>query len=250
MADIQRVAVVTGGASGIGLGIVRHLVAEGMAVVAVDWSDDACLEARKILAPAADRTRIVKADVGTLAGARLGIDTAVDTFGRLDLLCNNAALHPLETIEEHSFETWRETLRVNVDGTMLCSQAAIRQMKRQKKGAIVNMGSISGSMAYAGGGAYATSKAAIAQLTKVLALEAGPYGITVNCIEPGTIRHRPGTEHESAAHIPIGRAGTVNDVAQLVSYLASDAASYMTGSVITLDGGATAGRVRVSKKKS
>jgi NAD(P)-dependent dehydrogenase (short-subunit alcohol dehydrogenase family) len=123
-------------------------------------------------------------------------------------------------------------------------------MKRQKKGAIVNMGSISGSMAYAGGGAYATSKAAIAQLTKVLALEAGPYGITVNCIEPGTIRHRPGTENESASHIPIGRAGTVTDVAKLVSYLASDAASYMTGSVITLDGGATAGRVRVSKKKS
>ena len=248
MADIQHVAVVTGGASGIGLGIVRHLLAEGMAVVAVDWSESACVEARKILAPAA-RIRVVKADVGTPEGAKLGIDTAVEAFGHLDLLCNNAALHPLETIEEHSLETWRETLRVNVDGTMLCSQAAIRQMKRQKKGAIVNMGSISGSMAYAGGGAYATSKAAIAQLTKVLALEAGPFGITVNCIEPGTIRHRPGTEQESASHIPIGRAGTVTDVAKLVSYLASDAASYMTGSVITLDGGATAGRVRVSKKK-
>jgi NAD(P)-dependent dehydrogenase (short-subunit alcohol dehydrogenase family) len=87
-------------------------------------------------------------------------------------------------------------------------------------------------------------------MTKVLALEAGPFGINVNCIEPGTIRHRPGSENESAAHIPIGRSGNVGDVAKLVSYLASDAASYMTGSMITLDGGATAGRVRVAKKKS
>lgn len=247
--DIRHVAVVTGGASGIGLGIVRHLIEEGWAVIAVDRSESACLEVRKTLASAADRTRIVVGDVSTPAGAHLGVNMAVDAFGRIDLLCNNAAVHPLETIDEHSLDSWRETFQVNVDGTMLCSQAALRHMKRQKKGVIVNMGSISGSMPYAGGGAYAASKAAIAQLTKVLALEAGPFGINVNCIEPGTIRHRPGSAGESAAHIPIGRAGTVSDVANLVSYLASDAAGYMTGSVITLDGGATAGRVRTAKKK-
>jgi 3-oxoacyl-[acyl-carrier protein] reductase len=250
MADMGRVAVVTGGASGIGLGIVRHLVDEGWAVVAVDRNEQACSEARKILAPVADRTRVVIADIGTPEGARLAVETAVEAFNCIDLLVNNAALHPIETIDEHSFETWSETIRVNIHGTMLCSQAALRQMKRQKKGVMVNMGSISGSVAYAGGGAYATTKAAIAQMTKVLALEAGPFGINVNCIEPGTIRHRPGSEGESAAHIPIGRAGNVGDVAKLVSYLASDAASYMTGSVITLDGGATAGRSRVAKKKS
>jgi NAD(P)-dependent dehydrogenase (short-subunit alcohol dehydrogenase family) len=250
MAEVRRAAVVTGGASGIGLEIVRHLAGEGMGVIAVDRSQDACIRAVASLAPVIDRVRTVVADIGTPEGARLAIETAIDAFGRVDLLCNNAAVHPSETIEEHALETWRETFRVNVDGTMLCSQAALKHMKRQKSGAIVNIGSISGHAPYAGGGAYAASKAAIAMLTRVLALEAGPYGVTVNCIAPGTIRHRAGADQDMAApHIPIGRAGTPADVAHLVSYLASAAAGYMTGAVITLDGGATAGRSRVSNKK-
>lgn len=251
MADVIRAAVVTGGASGIGLGIVRHLADEGMAVLAVDRDETACDSARKSLASFGERIGVLKADIGTPEGARLAIAAAIGTFGRLDLLCNNAAVHPLEELAEHKLDTWRETFRVNVDGTMLCSQAALPHMKHRKSGVIVNMGSISGSSPYAGGGAYAASKAAIAMITKVLALEAGPFGIRVNCIEAGTIRHRPGSEQEGMpAHIPISRAGTPADVAHLVSYLASDAASYMTGAVITLDGGATAGRVRVTRRKS
>lgn len=245
--------MVTGGASGIGLGIVRHLAGEGWNVVAADRSKEACVRARESLAAVADRVRTAIVDIGTPEGARLAIETAIEAFGRIDLLCNNAAVHPLETIEEHAFETWRETFRVNVDGAMLCSQAALRHMKRQRSGAIVNIGSISGHAPYAGGGAYAASKAAIAMLTRVLALEAGPYGVTVNCIAPGTIRHRPSIKDDddsTLSHIPIGRAGRPADVAHLVSYLASDAAGYMTGAVITLDGGATAGRPRVSKKTS
>jgi NAD(P)-dependent dehydrogenase (short-subunit alcohol dehydrogenase family) len=244
----QRVAVVTGGASGIGLEIVRELAAGGAAVVAIDWDRDACGRAETELAAFADRIRIVRGDVGTPEGARSAIETATAAFGRVDLLCNNAALHPLERIEDHSLETWRETFRVNVDGTMLCSQFALPHMKRQGGGAIVNMGSISGLVPYAGGGAYAASKAAIELLTKVLALEAGPYGVRVNCICPGSIRHRPPRDGTGAdappAQIPIGRRGTPADVAHLVVYLASDQASYVNGSVIVLDGGATAGRVK------
>jgi len=101
----------------------------------------------------------------------MAIETSIGTYGRLDLLCNNAAVHPLGLVEEHALETWRETFRVNVDGTMLCSQLALPHMKRQKSGAIVNIGSISGLMPYACGSAYAASKAAIIMLTKVLALE-------------------------------------------------------------------------------
>ena len=166
---------------------------------------------------------------------------------RLDLLCNNAAVHPLELIEEHKFETWSETFRVNVDGTMLCSQFTLPQMKRQKSGAIVNIGSISGLVPYARGSAYAASKAAVIMLTKVLALEAGPYGVTVNCICPGSIRTQVSSDaqiEQVPTHIPVGRYGKPADVASLVSYLASEAASYITGSVIVLDGGATAGRSR------
>jgi 3-oxoacyl-[acyl-carrier protein] reductase len=204
------------------------------------------VRARESLTPVIDRIRIVAADIGTPDGAAAGIEAAVRDFGRIDLLCNNAAVHPSETIAEHTLDTWREAFRVNVDGVMLCSQAALKHMGPQKRGAIVNIGSISGRAPYAGGGAYAASKAAVAMLTRVLALEAGPLGVTVNCIEPGTIRHRPGSDL-SAAHIPIGRAGTPADVAALVSFLASDAAGYMNGAVITLDGGATAGRARVAK---
>ena len=196
-----------------------------------------------------DRVKIITGDIGTPDGARMAIETSIDTYGRLDLLCNNAAVHPLELIEEHKFETWSETFRVNVDGTMLCSQLALPHMKRQRSGAIVNIGSISGLVPYARGGAYAVSKAAIMMLTKVLALEAGPYGVTVNCICPGSIRTQVSpTEsgEEIPTHIPIGRYGKPTDVAQLVSYLASEAASYVTGSVIVLDGGATAGRSRRS----
>lgn len=235
--------MVTGGASGIGLEIVRHLASEGMNVVAVDWNAAASESAEHSLDTLAARVRLVVADIGTVSGAQLSINEAVDHFGRLDLLCNNAALHPHERIDEHAFETWSETFRVNVDGTMLCSQAALRLMKSQRTGAIVNIGSISGLSPYAGGGAYAASKAAIVTLTKVLAIEAGPYGVRVNCICPGTIRAENGDE-SVPPQIPIGRRGTPADVAHLVSYLASDEAGYLSGSVIVLDGGATAGRLR------
>ncbi len=247
MAEPIPVAVVTGAASGIGLAIANHLAGEGMQVIAVDRDGDACARARSALTLSGAQVQVVEGDIGTPEGAAQAIDSAIAAFGRLDLLCNNAAVHPRELIEDHDLESWRETFRVNVEGTMLCSQKALPHMKKQGRGTIINIGSISGSAPYATGGAYAASKAAIEMLTKVLAIEAGPYGVTVNCIAPGAIQHRPGdqTEDRSApAHIPIGRRGTVADVAQLVSYLASDAADYLTGAVIALDGGATAGRVR------
>jgi NAD(P)-dependent dehydrogenase (short-subunit alcohol dehydrogenase family) len=245
LVETRRVAVVTGGASGIGLAIARHLAGEGWAVVAVDRDEAACAKARETF-----DGKFVVADIGTPAGANAAVDAAVEAFGRIDLLCNNAAVHPLETIEDHDWESWCETFRVNVDGTMLCSQAAIPHMKRAGGGAIVNIGSISGVAPYAGGGAYAASKAAVAMLTRVLALETGPFGITVNCIAPGAIRHgeRPVGE-APPANIPVGRAGTTDDVAHMVSFLASGKAGYLNGSVIVLDGGATAGRVRVGGRK-
>lgn len=249
MAELKRAAVVTGGAAGIGLEIVRHLAADGMCVVAIDRDSDACARAQRTLKLGEDRVRIITGDIGTPDGARMAIQTSIDMYGRLDLLCNNAAVHPLELIEEHKLETWNETFRVNVDGTMLCSQLALAQMKRQKSGAIVNIGSISGLVPYVRGGAYAASKAAIIMFTKVLALEAGSYGVTVNCICPGSIRTQVSASEsieDVPVHIPIGRYGKPADVAHLVSYLASEAATYVTGSVIVLDGGATAGRSRRS----
>lgn len=141
------------------------------------------------------------------------------------------ALYFRRELEKEALETWRETFRVNLDGTMLCTKLALPHMRRQGGGAIVNMGSISGLVPYARGGAYAASKAAIATLTKVTALEAGPFGVRVNCICAGSIQlDTPGGDDDRLpVHTPIGRLGRPDDVAQLVSYLASDAASYLTG---------------------
>lgn len=242
MADAV-VAVVTGGAHGLGLEIVRHLAREGASVVAADRDPQFCDEARVSLAEFGERIRVVEADIGTLEGASATIQSAIDSFGQLDLLCNNAAVHPLSSIEDHALESWRETFRVNVDGSMLCSKIAIPHMKRRGVGSIVNIGSISGLVPYAEGGAYAASKAAVIMLTKTLSLEVAPFGITVNCICPGSLRLATDKPLENAK-IPIGRVGLPEEVAPLVSYLASKAARYMTGAVLVLDGGATAGRTR------
>lgn len=243
MESSRRVAVVTGGASGIGLGIARRLAEQGMAVVAADWSADACAGAVESLGGYEAPTAVVEADIGTEAGSAEAVETAIERFGRIDLLCNNAAIHPTATVEEMDVAAWNEAFRVNVTGAFLCSQRALPHMKKQGAGTIVNIGSVSGVSPYVGGGAYAVTKAALAMLTRVLALEAGPSGITVNCIAPGSIQHRT-QGGGNTAHIPVGRGGTIDDVASLVTYLASAEARYMTGATLVLDGGATAGRKR------
>lgn len=243
--DVPRSCVVTGGASGIGLAIVRHFLGLGSRVVAADRDAAACAKAAAELRSSGDRVRVVEADIGTPEGARKAVEAASAAFGSLDLLCNNAAYHPRELIETHKLDSWRETFRVNVDGTMLCAQAAIAIMKAQGHGTIVNIGSVSGVAPYATGAAYASSKAALHMLTRALALEVGAYGITVNCIAPGSIQHRAGRDPDAPApNIPMGYHGRTSDVAAMIEYLASPKGRYMTGSVIVLDGGATTGRVR------
>ena len=239
-----RVALVTGGAGNIGLQIVHRLATDGWAVLAVDRDAAACAAAAGAVS-AGQRVRFVTGDVATAAGARLGVDTALDAFGRLDVLCNNAGTVPFEEIETQALASWREAFHANVESTLLCTQSALPHMRRQGGGAIVNMGSISAVSPYAGGAAYAASKAAVVALTRVTALEAGAYGVRANCICAGSVL--PATDADGgvpAAHIPIGRFGRPGDVAGLVAFLASDAGSYITGSIIVVDGGATAGRAR------
>ena len=237
-----RVAVVTGGAAGIGLGIARHLLERGTSVVVVDSDGAACA---KLGQPPNKKLHVVVADVGTEEGSGAAIDAALSVFGGIDLLCNNAGVHPVASVEELDIAAWREAFRVNVDATLLCSKRALPVMREAGAGAIVNIASISGLVPYVGGAAYASSKAALIMLTKVLALEAGPHGVTVNCICPGSIRDAEDAGVDAVpAHIPVGHRGTPDDVAHMVSYLASNEAGYVNGAVFVLDGGATVGRTR------
>ena len=240
-AERPRAAIVTGGAAGIGLGIVQRLLDDGMNVLAADRNSDACSAARRRLEgrPA----HVMEADVAIEEQANSVIQEALERFGGVDLLCNNAGVRHIAPLADISLADWQESFRVNVDAALLSARAVLPAMREQGGGVIVNIGSISGVAPYAGGGAYGASKAALVTLTKVLAMEFGPLGIRVNCIAPGSI-DREGTGELSSSHIPIGRTGVPGDVASLVSYLASDDASYLNGAVIVLDGGATAGRTR------
>jgi 3-oxoacyl-[acyl-carrier protein] reductase len=248
LTDRRRAAIVTGGASGIGLNIVCRLARADLDVVAVDWSDELCSAARIEVSEFSGHVVVIQSDIGTPEGVARAIGTVIERFGQIDLLCNNAAVHPMGSIEELDLHQWREAFRVNVDGTMLCCQAALPHMKRRRSGVIINMGSVSATLPYARGGAYAATKAAVVQLTKVLALEAGPHGVRANCISAGSIvhRHDPGTSAPS--YIPMGRFGRPDDVSSLVLFLASDEASYINGTEIIVDGGATAGRERRSSR--
>ena len=240
-AERPRAAIVTGGAAGIGLGIVQRLLDDGMNVLAADRNPDACDAARRLFE--GRLAHVMEADVAIEKQTNGVIEEACARFGGVDLLCNNAGVRHISPLADISLDDWRESFRVNVDAALLGARAVQPAMREQGGGVIVNIGSISGVAPYAEGGAYAASKAALAMLTKVLAMEFGPLGIRVNCIAPGSI-DREGTGELSSSHIPIGRTGVPGDVASLVSYLASDDASYLNGAVIVLDGGATAGRIR------
>lgn len=240
-AERPRAAIVTGGAAGIGLGIARRLFDDGMSVLIADRNPDACDAVRPQFE--GRQAYVMQADMADEEQVREVMDEALVHFGRIDLLCNNAGVRHLAPLADISLTDWQESFRVNVDAALLGARAALPAMREQGGGVIVNIGSISGVAPYAEGGAYAASKAALATLTKVLAMEFGQFGIRVNCIAPGSI-DRSGAGEMSSSHIPIGRAGAPHDVASLVSYLASDEAAYLNGAVIVLDGGATAGRAR------
>ena len=211
-----------------------------MNVLAADRDPSACKAARRLFE---GRTvHLMEADVAVEEQTGTVVSEAIARFGSVNLLCNNAGVRHIAPLIDIPLSDWQESFRVNVDAALLTARAALPTMREQGGGVIVNIGSISGVAPYAEGGAYAASKAALMTLTKVLAMEFGPLGIRVNCIAPGSIDR--GSGELSSSHIPIGRAGTPHDVASLVSYLASDEASYLNGAVIVLDGGATTGRIR------
>lgn len=239
-----RIAVVTGGTRGIGLAIAERLAADGYDLLLTYRGDaDAAKAASEALASTGRHIEVISADVSTAEGATATIETATKTFGRIDVLVNNAGITRDNLIMRMSEDDWDAVLSTNLKGAFLTSKAVVRPMLRQKSGRIINITSVVGRMGNAGQANYAAAKAGLIGLTKTLAKEVGSRGITVNAVAPGFIDTRltdvlPEELKKALLDAtPLGRFGTVEDVANAVAFLASDQASYITGQVLSVDGG-------------
>lgn len=238
------IAVVTGGTRGIGLAIAERLAADGYDMLLTYRGDtEAAQAAIETLASTGRRIEVVSADVSTNEGASATIDTAIKSFGRIDVLVNNAGITRDNLIMRMSEDDWDAVLSTNLKGAFLTSKAVVRPMLRQKSGRIINITSVVGRMGNAGQANYAAAKAGLIGLTKTLAKEVGSRGITVNAVAPGFIDTRltdvlsEDLKKSLLDATPLGRFGSVEDVANAVAFLASDQSSFITGQVLSVDGG-------------
>ncbi|MDX2140115.1 MAG: 3-oxoacyl-[acyl-carrier-protein] reductase [Chloroflexota bacterium] len=240
----DRIAVVTGASRGIGRGIALELASCGATVV-VNYQKNA--EAAEAVAQqiveAGGKASVFGADVGQEDGANSLVKYATDTYGKIDILVNNAGTTRDNVIMLMSADDFDSVIQTNLRSTWLCSKAAVRSMMRKRYGRIVNVSSISGIAGNGGQTNYSASKAGIIGFTKALAREVASRSITVNAVAPGFVLTdlTSGLPEDITSklneNIPLGRWGTIEDVAKATAFLASDDASYITGHVLVVDGG-------------
>jgi len=239
-----KVAIVTGAARGIGKAIATLLAQRGAAVVIADVRAElAEATAQEIAANTGQKAMAVAVDVSSAESARQMVERALSEFGKVDILVNNAGItrdNLMMRMEEADFEA---VIDINLKGVWNCCKAAIRPMMKQRYGRIVNISSVSGLAGQAGQTNYSASKAGVVGLTKALAREVGSRSITVNAVAPGFIptaltQDLPAELKEASLKmIPLGRWGTPEEIAYAVAFLASDEAAYITGHVLSVDGG-------------
>lgn len=227
-----RKAVVTGAASGIGAAVVARLLSDGCAVLAVDLATDGLAGTRNLATDIANAAEIAA--------------EAQEKLGGCDILINNAGICPAGPYEEMTRQMWDSALSVNVTGVMELTRACLPMLKASNAGRVINTGSILSRYGDAGLVAYATSKHAVLGLTRALAMELGPHGITVNCVQPGAIEtgmtrpmfdSNPDSKLYYAGRSALGRIGQPEDIADVMAFLASDDARFITGQGIMVDGG-------------
>ena len=239
----DKIAIVTGGASGIGLATVYAFVREGASVILWDLSEKGTEIAQK-LTQAGHRVTFAKVSVANKNEVQKATEAVVKQFGRIDILINNAGITKDRTLLKMSKEEWDDVISVNLTGVFNCTQAVVPIMKEQNYGRIVSASSNVAIRGNYGQTNYVATKAAIIGMVKVWALELGRFGITANCIAPGFIKTAmtdaipEDVRNQMITHIPAGRWGQPEDIANGYVYLASDEASFVNGICLTIDGGA------------
>jgi 3-oxoacyl-[acyl-carrier protein] reductase len=240
----NKIALVTGASRGIGRAIALDLAARGATVV-VNYNASAAAAEEVVAAITASggKASAVQADVSKFEAAQALVKYAVDTYGRLDILVNNAGTTRDTLLMTMKEDDWDHIMATDLKSVFNCCKAASRGMIRQRAGRIINITSVVGLAGGAGQTNYAAAKAGVIGFTKSMAKEVGSRGITVNCVAPGFIPTAltnvltPEQKEMAIKATPLGRFGTPEDVAYAVSFLASDLAAYITGAVLSVDGG-------------
>jgi meso-butanediol dehydrogenase / (S,S)-butanediol dehydrogenase / diacetyl reductase len=245
-----RTAVVTASGAGIGAATARRFAQEGAAVVVADLSGRRADEVAADINASGGRAVAIKIDVADPGGVQAAIRLALDRYGRLDIMVNNAGMAELAPLHEVSLESWNRVIAVTLTGTFLGMKYSLPVMRQQGRGVIVNTASVSGTAGDYGLSSYNAAKAGVINLTRSAALENARHGIRVNCVCPGAIntraaqildKHRADElrRRQAGAH-PLGRLGEPEEIADAMRFLASDESSFITGAAIVVDGGMTA----------
>ncbi|MBI5484244.1 MAG: 3-oxoacyl-[acyl-carrier-protein] reductase [Deltaproteobacteria bacterium] len=239
----EKIAVITGASRGIGRSIALALAAKGATIVAVDMDQAATDAIVAELQAAGSKALAVVANVTVPGDAERMIDAATEAFGRVDILVNNAGITRDGLLMRMKDEDWDAVLNVNLKGAFLCTRAAFKAMSKQRYGRIINIASVVGQMGNAGQANYCASKAGLIGLTKSNAREMAKRNITVNAVAPGFIATAmtdalsDKVRAELTAQIPLERLGSADDISNAVVFLASEASGYITGHVLSVNGG-------------
>ena len=243
-----KVALISGGARGMGATEARLFASEGARVVLGDILEEQSQRVLAHIAESGGEAVFVKLDVTSESAWQRAVDKAVQRFGKLDILVNNAGIFDRSTVQTQTIESWDRVMSINAKGVFLGIKAAIPAMRAAGGGSIVNISSVAGLTGSVQATSYNTSKGAVRILTKSTAIQCASDGIRCNSVHPGPIDTRmldevfpnPKIRAQREAVIPMGRFGTIEDVAKGVLFLASDESSFMTGSELVIDGGLTA----------
>jgi meso-butanediol dehydrogenase / (S,S)-butanediol dehydrogenase / diacetyl reductase len=249
----DRVAIITGSGSGLGRVLAHRFAAEGAAVVVADVVEQRAISVADEISESGGKSLAQAADVTSAADVQAMVEAARETFGPVEILVNNAAKATDTDFLDVSEEAWDEDVAIALKGSFLCSQAVLPDMTENRSGVILNISSVN-ALAYFGNEAYSAAKAGLLSLTRSLAVRYGPFGVRVNAIAPGTLRtpaweqrrqRDPAVFERIARWYPLGRIGDPEDVAGAALFLASDEAAWISGAVLPVDGGLTAGNMKM-----